>query len=186
MAAMAALAACDGGRIRDAAAERLDRASGITLRTDSEPLVFARAEVRYSRSTRDYLYLGPVETNRQGIYEYYLWVGVASTLDRGYLAPLADTPGKLFAEVQGEVMEFALEPWAGREPALSGVTLYRTPVPVREQLAARVTLDQLRLLADADLAAVRVNGGNGDARQYVRWDKQAWSRFFDDSPRAAR
>jgi hypothetical protein len=183
----AALTACGADRVRDGrAAERLDTASGVTLRTDLEPMVFARAELRYSRSGRDYLYLGPVETNRQGTYEYYLWVGVASTLDRGYLAPPAEAPAKLFAVVQGELMELPLAPWAEREPTLARVDLYKTAVPVPQPLAARVTLEQLRLLADAGLADVRLADSNGDSRLYSRWDPKAWTQFFAGANRGGR
>ncbi len=83
MIVAAGLAGCaGGGRL-----EQLDEQSGATIVRGPAVLVYARTEPRYSRSARDYVYLGPVETNRQGVREYFLWVGVATTIDRGFIAP---------------------------------------------------------------------------------------------------
>ena len=178
MALATALAAgCHGG----AGLARLDEKTGITVVTDRAPIVFARTEARYSRSQRDYLYLGPVETNRQGLREYYLWVGVGTTIDRGYFAPPAATPQTLYVDVRGEVMELKLLPWQEREPALAHA-LYKTPVQLRSQLAARVTLNQLDILAHESIESVRVTssgGSAGDTERYTRWDAApTWPKFF--------
>jgi hypothetical protein len=151
--------------------EQLDERSGITLVRGPEVLVYARTEPRYSRSARDYLYLAPIETNRQGLREYYLWVGVASTLDRGFIAPAADKPQTLYVEVEGEPIELPLKPW--HELVVMGITkpAYSTAVPVREELAARVTLQQLTLIGAASPASIAVSAGEGAApRTFGRWN----------------
>ena len=159
--------------------ERLDEASGITVRAGGEPMVFARTETRYSRSGRDYLYFGPVETNRQGAREYYLWVGVGTTLDRGYLAPRSEEPDKVFIDVAGEPMELALRPWRERVPGLRDTRVYGTPVRLGAELAARVTLDQLQKLASEPLDSVRVVGRDGGTRAYYRWHEGSdWPAFL--------
>jgi len=162
----------DGGLI-----ERLDQ-HGVTITRDTAPLVFARTEGRYSRSARDYLYLGPVETNRQGIRDYYLWVGIATTLDRGFIAPTVEIPHMLYLSVQGEPIELPLRPWSevlrdgGIEP------LYETAVDTDTVLAARVTLQQLELFAAEPLASVTTANENGDTREYFRWEeRQGWLDF---------
>ena len=163
----------DGGVI-----ERLDD-HGVTVTSDSAPLVFARTESRYSRSARDYLYLGPVETDRQGIRDYYLWVGIATTLDRGFIAPTMEIPQMLYLNVRGEPIALALRPWSevlrdgGREP------LYETAVDTATALAARVTLHQLELLAAEPLAQVAIATADGDTREYFRWEeRQDWLDFI--------
>jgi len=159
--------------------ERLDEASGITVRAGGEPMVFARTETRYSRSARDYLYFGPVETNRQGVREYYLWVGVATTLDRGYLAPPNEQPEKVFVDVAGEPMELALKPWREREPGLHDPRVYGTPVRLGAELAARITLDQLRRLASEPLRSLRVVDHDGNELAYYRWHEGSdWPTFL--------
>jgi hypothetical protein len=177
VASLVLLAAC-GGQTR-VVRERLDEASGITVVAGGEPMVFARTETQYSRSGRDYLYFGPVETNRQGVREYYLWVGVASTLDRGYLAPPREEPEKVFVEIAGEPMELALEPWREREPALRDPRVYGTPVRLGAELAARITLDQLRRLATESPQSMRVVDHDGSERAYYRWHEGSdWPAFL--------
>jgi hypothetical protein len=158
--------------------ERLD-GSGVTIARDSAPLVFARTEGRYSRSARDYLYLGPVETNRQGARDYYLWVGIATTLDRGFIAPTVETPHMLYVNVQDEPIALPLRPWSevlrdgGLEP------LYETGVDIDTALAARVTLQQLELFATEPLESVTTEAPNRDTREYFRWEeRQSWLDFI--------
>jgi hypothetical protein len=177
IATLVALAGC-GSQSR-VLRERLDEASGTTVLAGVEPMVFARTQPQYSRSGRDYLYLGPVETNRQGVHEYYVWVGVATTLDRGYLVPSVSEPERLFVEVAGEPMELLLRPWQEREPALRDARVYGTPVRLAAELAARVTLDQLTKLASEPLQSVHVVDREGGTRAYYRWQEGSdWPAFL--------
>jgi hypothetical protein len=177
IAILAALAAC-GSQTR-VVRERLDELSGTTVLAGADPMVFARTEPQYSRSGRDYLYLGPVETNRQGSHQYYVWVGVATTLDRGYLVPPAGEPDRVFIDVAGEPMELVLRPWSEREPNLRDARVYRTPVRLGAELAARVTLDQLVKLANEPLQTVRVVDHDGATRAYYRWQEGSdWPAFL--------
>jgi hypothetical protein len=175
IAAVSLLGGCSSaGR----AFEQLDERSGITIVRGAAPLVFARTEPRYSRSARDYVYLGPVETNRQGVREYYLWVGIATTLDRGFLAPKAETPDMLYVEIGGEPMELPLRPWHELVATRFSKPMYATAVAVRQELAARVTLQQLTRIDAEPLPRVAV-GVAADAvpRPYVRWHDDGG---FDD------
>ena len=157
--------------------ERLD-ASGVTITRDAAPAVFARTDSRYSRSARDYLYLGPVETNRQGVRDYYLWVGIATTLDRGFIAPAVEIPHMLYLSVQGEPIELALHPWSEALRDGEAEPLYETAVEVGTALAARVTLHQLELFAADPLASVVTATADGDRLEYFRWDdRQDWLDF---------
>ncbi|HUO67766.1 MAG TPA: hypothetical protein VMV37_09530 [Gammaproteobacteria bacterium] len=177
VAALVALAGC-GSQTR-VVRERLDELSGTTVLAGVEPMVFARTQPQYSRSGRDYLYLGPVETNRQGVHEYYVWVGVATTLDRGYLVPPAGEPERVFIDVAGEPMELVLRPWREREPGLHDARVYGTPVRLGAELAARVTLDQITKLAGEPLLSVRVVDRDGATREYYRWHEGSdWPAFL--------
>ncbi len=160
--------------------ERLDSSTGMTIGVANQTMVFARTEARYSRSTRDYAYLAPVETNRQGLREYFLWVGIATTLDRGYLAPEMDLPTSLQVILQGEPMVFDLQPWSETVPGPTAASVYRPPVALRGQLGARVTRDQLRLLAEGAPASIRVGSSDGRTRVYEIWDEEPvnWSALL--------
>lgn len=185
LAPVAAFAACLTGcfgAVGPVVNEQFDRSTGITVTTSDAPMVFARTESQYSRSARDYIYLGPVETNRQGTRDYYLWVGVATTLDRGYLAPEAERRSALYIDVQGEPMILDLKPWSERAPGLDAVNLYSTAVDVGDHLAARVSLHQLAVIASESLESVRVEDTAGALRRYRRWsDEQSWHGFFRET-----
>lgn len=176
-AVAAALVACagGGGRVR----EQLDTTTGVTVTSDAEPIVYAKAEARYSRSARDYVYLGPVETNRQGVREYYLWVGIGTTLDRGFLAASLELPDALYGRIDGEFMEFPLRSWEALLPSSRRTAVYETGVRLQTQLAARVTLYQLQLLARAAPASIRLGTGGTTTQPYTRWDDaDPWRGFF--------
>lgn len=167
---VAVIAGCaGGGRL-----EQLDEQSGATIVRGPAVLVYARTEPRYSRSARDYVYLGPVETNRQGVREYFLWVGVATTIDRGFIAPEALEPRTLYVEVRGEPIELPLKAWRELVPTGLKKPMYSTTVPVREAFAARVTLQQLALIGGASPPSVSLaTGENSAPRTFVRWNGAA-------------
>ncbi len=166
----AVLAGCAGS----GSLEQLDEQSGATIVRGSSVLVYARTEPRYSRSARDYVYLGPVEINRQGVREYYLWVGVATTIDRGFIAPEAQEPRTLYVEVRGEPIELPLKAWHELVPTGLDEPMYSTTVPVREELAARVTLQQITLIGAASPASVSLaTRDSGAPRAFGRWDGAA-------------
>lgn len=158
--------------------EQLDSRTGLTVSTARTALVLARGAPRYSRSARDYVYVGPVETNRQGLREYYLWLGFGTTLDRGFLAPEEARPQTLYLRAGGEWMKLDLQPWATRVPGLETKGLYHTPVSIRTELAARVTLNQLDWMDDDGLQAIRIADASGRRTEYARWDDSpAWPGF---------
>jgi hypothetical protein len=159
--------ACSGGL---ELLEQLDAPAGMTLVRARKPMVFAHTEPRYSRSGRDYLYIGPLESNRQGVREYYLWVGVATTLDRGFIAPSGSVPDTLFVTVAGEPMELPLRPLADFVRRTTEAPIYATAVPLQAELAARVTLQQLALLDTASSDSIEA-AHERTLRTYVRWEK---------------
>lgn len=164
--ALSGLLGCSSAGTLD---ERLDPASGVTVIVQREPLVFVRTQPQYSRSARDYLYVGPIEINDQGTREYFLWVGLGSTLDRDYLGVPPTRADALLVEVEGDLLELPLLGWNDRAPHLGLEGLYRTPVRLNDELAARVTLDQLEMIAEAPLESVRLAATPGTTAVYYRW-----------------
>jgi hypothetical protein len=159
--------------------ERLDTGSGLTFVTDPALAVYARTETRLSRSARDYIYLGPVEINERGLREYFLWVGIGSTIDRDYLAGEASVPDVLYIDLEGAPVEFELIPWDERVPRLAGSQVYDPAVKLGRVMAARVTLDQISLIADGRPDSVRVARGGGATVDYFLWgDRAEWSAFL--------
>lgn len=171
------LAACQSATgIREA----FDARTGLTWTRDRAPVAYARTEARYSRSARDYLYIGPVELNRQGTRDYYLWVGVATTLDRGYLAPQMRLPEKLYVEFGGDVMEFSLQPWSALTPLQGREPVYATPVRVEAELGARITSSQIAKLAAELPRTIRISVPDSPTSEYRRWDdERVWPGFAE-------
>jgi hypothetical protein len=80
--------------------------------------------------------------------------------------------------VQGEPMVLPLKAWHELVPTGLKNPMYPTTVPVREEFAARVSLQQLTLIGGASPASVGIETGEGGApRTFVRWKGAA---NFDD------
>ena len=174
---LAAIAGCasDGTPI-----ERLDAGTGVTWRAAGRAAVFARTDPRYSRSARDYLYLGPVETNTRGLREYYLWVGIASTLDRGFLAPERPLPVALTLLIGGEPVDLDLQPWPGVVGTAARLAPYDPPVTPQLQLGARITASLLERIRAEGIDGLRARLADETAQPYFFWEPlPAWTGFFD-------
>jgi hypothetical protein len=163
--------------------ERFRQATGTTWRVAGEPMVFERTEARFSRSARDYTYLGPVALNRRGTYDYFLWIGIGSTLDRGFLAPEAVAPTSLLIFVENEPLELVVSNWDERIPALAGEIPYDPPVTIQRHLAARVTLDQITLISERGIDRLLLRSADDRSRSFTAWGEQPnWTAFLEASP----
>jgi hypothetical protein len=160
--------------------ERLDRDSGLTVITASTPVAYARTEARVSRSARDYVYLGPVEINERGTRQYFLWVGMASTIDRARLGESSPDPAYLYFDDAGTPIELPLAPWADRVPRLAAQRIYHPAVAPSSVLAARVSLDQLGRIQR--LAPPRLSLAEDEAAsiEYLLWNGESfWRQFLE-------
>lgn len=154
--------------------ERLDEDTGLTVVTDTAITVFARTQGQFSRSARDYLYLGPVEVNERGVLEYYFWVGLASTIDRAVSAAGSPAPELMVFDVGDAPVEFELQIWDQRVPRLAGSAIYDPVVRPIRIFAARVTLDQVELIAESEIDRVRIVTSNMPTVEYFLWQESAW------------
>jgi hypothetical protein len=158
--------------------EQLDSQSGLTIVTDRRPVAFSRTETRFSRSARDYVYLGSVEINERGSREYYLWVGMASTIDRGFVAAEETMPDLMYLDLAGEPVEFELVAWDERVSRLAGREIYDPAVTPARILAARVTASQLSLISESRPISVRVATRDQPTKEYLLWsDESQWAGF---------
>lgn len=162
--------------------DRFVQNTGATWRVAGQPMVFERTEARFSRSARDYTYVGPVAVNRRGTYDYFLWIGIGSTLDRGFLAPEATAPESLLVFVGEEPFELPLADWDARIPGLTGQIPYDPPVTVQWHMAARVTLDQIALISERGIDHLLLHTPDGSSRDFFEWGEQPdWATFVADS-----
>jgi hypothetical protein len=163
--------------------DRFSQATATTWRVAGDTMVFERTEARFSRSARDYVYLGPVAVNRRGSYEYLLWVGVGSTIDRGFLAPEAALPDVITLVVNDEPMQLTVADWSDYATGLESETPYDPPVTVQRHLVARVTRDQIVLFNSRGIDRLIVHTLDGNSLEFGRWGERiGWQAFVDTSP----
>ena len=159
--AVLALSACS---THTPAISRLD-SSGLTVVTLRNPIVLARPVRQIAVAARDYAYVGPVELNRMGMRDYYLWVGLATTVDRALADVTPASADALALIVDGEPMTLSLAQWNTSldEPP------YRPPLPLYASLAARASLDQIQRIASARSIEVHLISDTGRTARYQRW-----------------
>jgi hypothetical protein len=160
---------------------RFDEGTGVTWTALSEPVAMAHATPQLSTSTRDYLYVGPIEMNERGVREEFLWLGLASTVPGAFIADIASLPESLVLDVDGLVFELPVSQWNDPVP-------YETPATVTHSVTARVSLDQIGLIAGADTVRVELHNEDGSSTAYDHWNGAwiDWVEFRDAAdPEAA-
>lgn len=154
---------------------RFDQRTGLTWVTVNEAVVLARATPRLATSARDYAYLGPVEINRMGEREHYLWLGLASTVDRGLAGEQPHPARTLLIIVDALPMALALEPWA----SATGDPPYVVKTPLYAIHRARVSVDQISRIARAQSVEVHLISEGERSARYELWAGEwpAWTVF---------
>lgn len=127
--------------------------------------MFARPDRTLAASARDYAYVGPIEINRMGDRQYYLWISLASTVDRD-LVGLDPTHAVALVLVVDEIpMELPLVEW----DTTLDVAPYDSTVPTYATLAAHTSLDQIHQIATANAVELHLVVGPGHTARYERW-----------------
>ena len=162
--AVLALLVMAGCASAPAVKSRFDEQTGLTLVWLDEPVVLAHTVPRVATTARDYAYLGPLQLNRMGEIESYVWVGVASTLDRAAINEPPPALTSLVLLLDGVPMRLQLEPWTeGVAPP------YVIPAPLLFSQRARVAGDQLQRIAGARSVVARFTTADGTDRRYELW-----------------
>ena len=150
--------------------ETLDPVTGVTILRGTAPVVLYHDNSGYAAHARDYVYLGPVEVNRMGSYSYYLWMGIWSTMR--YENPQSEQRDgfeSVILFVDGEPLPLEFAGWTLDS---IGVTepVYVKPVASAADAYYRVTIDQIRLIAEA--SDIQLRAGTAKPRAYSLWDSQ--------------
>ena len=150
--------------------ETLDPVTGVTVLRGTAPVVLYHDNSGYAAHARDYVYLGPVEINRMGSYSYFLWAGIWSTMryeDRQ--SEQRDGFESVILFVDGEPLPLEFAGWTLES---IGVTepVYVKPVASAADAYYRVTIDQIRLIAEA--SDIQLRAGTAKPRVYSLWESQ--------------
>lgn len=151
-----------------------DERTGVTWTALNEPIAMAHALPHLTTAARDYLYVGPLERNEQGTREEFLWLGLATTAPRTFAADLPVLPESLYLDVDGQVFELPVEVWEDPLP-------YDTPATVTHSVTARISLDQLGLIAGAQSVSIELRLGDDSRVMYDHWsgDWIDWAEFYE-------
>ena len=167
LAAISLLTACasDPPTIR----ESLDVRTGLTYTRLDKPLVLYSDNSSLAAHARDYVYVGPVSINQMGRYSYFLWMGIWSTVASADPGGVHDDFESVVLYVDGEPLPLEARGWTPDALGLSE-SAYVRPVASATDAYYPVTLDQIRMLANADDIVLRTSGFDG--RSYRPWERQ--------------
>lgn len=149
--------------------EFLDERTGVTITSNITPLVLYRDNSSRAAYARNYVNLGPIEVNRTGSYQYFLWVGVWNTMETANSAYKRDGFDSITIYADGEPLSLDLVGWTPEAIGASRPT-YLKPVASAADAYYRVTVDQIRLIAEA--SDVRLRTADTSPREYQLWDDQ--------------
>lgn len=150
-------------------AQKLDNVTGVTVTRATTPVVLYRDNSAYAAHARDYVYLGPVEVNRMGNNSYFLWLGIWSTMrDEGHFTE-RDGFESVILYADGEPLALELAGWTLDAIGVSE-PVYVKPVASAADAYYRVTVDQIRLIAESSEIQLRL--GTAQPKSYGLWDKQ--------------
>ena len=149
--------------------EKLDMSTGVTVTHATAPIVLYHDNSSFAAHARDYVYLGPVEINRMGDYSYYLWLGIWSTISDAERSFQRDGFESVTVYADGEPLQLELVGWTLESIGVSE-PVYVKPVASAADAYYRVTIDQIRLIADA--REIELHAGTAPVRIYLMWDRQ--------------
>jgi hypothetical protein len=92
--------------------ESLDYGTGVTLTRSTAPVVLYRDNSGHAAYARDFVYVGPIEVNRMGSYNYYLWLGIWSTLDDSSRWTKRDGFESITLYADGEPLQLEVAGWS--------------------------------------------------------------------------
>ena len=126
---------------------------------------------------QDYAYIGPVRVNHMGKLDNYLWIGLASTVDRAFINARQTQTTALALLIDGQPMLLELDEWG----ALLDASPYDTAAPVYATYGARASLDQIERIAAATIVEALFVTQGGRIERYRAWqgDWATWTLFVD-------
>ena len=151
----------DSGLVRD----KRDPVTSVTISYSSTPLVFYREAPGRAAYARDYVHLAPMEVNRSGNYHYYLWLGIWNTMEDAGMAPDGFDNVVIYAD--GEPLPLEVSGWTAAAIGASE-PVFLKPVASATDAYYAVTVDQLRLIAEATDVRLQTLGASGAS--YEPWD----------------
>ncbi len=153
--------------------DKLDPLTGVTITYNNTPLIMYRDDSGRAAFARNYVHMGPIQVNRSGSYQYYLWLGAWSSMQSVETAEHQDSLESIVLFVDGEPMSLDLAGWTPKAIGASA-PVYLKPAASSVDAYYRVTADQIRLIARSTDLRLQTSGING--REFIPWDYQQIAR----------
>lgn len=165
------LSACssNAGLVRS----KLDPVTSVTISYSQTPMVFYRDVSGRAAYARDYVHLAPLEVNRSGSYRYYLWLGIWNTMEDARPEPSQDGFESVVIYADGEPLPLEIAGWTA-DAIGAGEPVYLKPVASAADAYYELTVDQLRLIAEAQDVRLQLTGPRRES--YEPWDDQTAAR----------
>jgi len=153
--------------------EVLDPLTAVTATYSNSPLIVYRDNHSRAAFSKNYVSIGPLEINKSGTYNYYLWLGIWSTLQTNDPTEQQDGFESVVLLVDGEPLLLDLVGWT---PASIGTSEPVYPKPFATSLDAyyRITADQVRLIANSSDIVLRTTGAA--PLEFELWGEQKAAR----------
>ena len=132
----------------DLVLSKLDPKTSVTISYNQSPLVFIRTLSVNSANAKEHVYLGPVEVNRSGDYRYYIWLASWGMTDSVQVDRRHDRFESIDIIADGKQVTLKMSSGSTRAIGASE-PVYRKPVGWATEVYYDVTLDQLRMIAEA-------------------------------------
>ncbi len=152
-------------------AQYVDEMTGVTVSTMLVPITFYRENQAIAVNTRDFASLGAVQINRTGDRNYYLWLGLWSTIDRSFTSEAGYRPGNGILQVFVDDRKLVFERYTEHVRKIgTAKPVYAISDPNTRTAFYRVTIDELRLMAESDYLSVAAGDASESLRTYSQWD----------------
>lgn len=153
--------------------EKLDPLTSATMTFSSTPMVMYRDDPGHAAQARNFISLGPLEVNRSGNYQYFLWLGIWNTNHTVSIEDHRNGFKSIVLFVDGEPLQLELSGWL---PEAIGASehVYAKPVASAADAYYQLTADQIRLIAESNDIQLRTTGFS--PRSFEPWDDQLAAR----------
>ncbi len=152
---------------------KLDPLTAVTFTFSNTPFIFYRNAPSRAAFARSYLDMGPIEANRAGTFTYYLWFGTWNTSQTRAATDVRDELESILLFADGEPLSLSVSGWT---PATIGASepVYAKPFASSQDAYYQVTIDQIRLLAEAQDLRLQTTGSS--PQEFELWDEQISAR----------
>jgi hypothetical protein len=159
---MAACASAPPAGVR----EELDERTGVTVTSMQAPLEFYSQPPERGLEAASFAYLAPLEINRMGKRDTYLWLSVVRGAEqRSDAEPVRRGPPQLRITMDGAALEPEFVSEQARELGL-GEAVYERPAHWVGESFYAVTPQQIAQMAAATTLAMELSGAGEQARRY--------------------